>query len=94
MPGDKIEELVNKTFILSKDYKHHYVTLEHLMAIILDTDEVADILNECGVDPKECSREIYDHLEQEVEKYADGQEKEPKKTVMLERVFHLSLIHI
>ena len=85
---DKIEELVNKTFTLSKDYKHHYVTLEHLMAIILDTDEVCDILNECGVDPKECSRDVYDHLEQEVEKYAEGQEKEPKKTVMLERVFH------
>ena len=85
---DKIEELVNKTFTLSKDYKHYYVTLEHLLAIILDTDEVADILNECGVDPKECSREIYNHLEQEVEKYADGDEKEPKKTVMLERVFH------
>ena len=66
---DKIEELVNKTFTLSKDYKHHYVTLEHLMAIILDTDEVCDILNECGVDPKECSRDVYDHLEQEVEKY-------------------------
>ena len=88
MSGDKIEELVNKTFTLSKDYKHHYVTLEHLLAIILDTDEVGDILTECGVDPKDCSRDVYDHLEQEVEKYADGQEKEPKKTVALERVFH------
>ena len=76
---DRIEELVNKTFTLSKDYKHHYVTLEHLLAVILDTDEVVDILTECGVDPKDCSREIYDHLEQEVEKYEDGQEQEPKK---------------
>ena len=45
MSGDKIEQLVNKTFTLSKDYKHHYVTLEHLLAIILDTDEVIDILS-------------------------------------------------
>ena len=88
MSSDKIQYLVDKTFSLSKDYKHHYVTLEHLLAIILDTDEVQDILSEVGVDPKECSREIYDHLEKETEAYAEGQEKEPKKTVMLERVFH------
>ena len=28
------------------------------------------------------------HLEQEVEKYADGQEKEPKKTVAVGACFH------
>ena len=88
MSSDKIQYLVDKTFSLSKDYKHHYVTLEHLLAIILDTDEVQDILSEVGVDPKECSRDVYDHLEKETETYAEGQEKEPKKTVMLERVFH------
>ena len=88
MSSDKIQNLVDKTFTLSKDYKHPYVTLEHLLAIILDTDEVIDILTECGVDPKECSREIYDHLEKEVESIPEGNEHEPKKTVMLERVFH------
>ena len=61
MSSDKIQHLVDKTFGLSKDYRHEYVTLEHLLAIILDTDEVIDILTECGVDPKECSREVYDH---------------------------------
>ena len=88
MSSDKIQHLVDKTFGLSKDYRHEYVTLEHLLAIILDTDEVQDILQECGVDPKECSRDVYDHLEKEQARYPEGQEKEPKKTVMLERVFH------
>jgi len=88
MSSDKIQHLVDKTFGLSKDYRHEYVTLEHLLAIILDTDEVQDILQECGVDPKECSRDVYDHLEKEQQQYPEGQEKEPKKTVMLERVFH------
>ena len=88
MSSDKIQHLVDKTFGLSKDYRHEYVTLEHLLAIILDTDEVQDILQECGVDPKECSRDVYDHLEKEQSQYPEGQEKEPKKTVMLERVFH------
>jgi len=85
--SDRIQDLVNKTFTLSKDYKHHYVTIEHLLAIILDTDEVVDILADMEIDPKDCSRDVYDHLEKEVDSYIDD-EVQPKKTVMLERVFH------
>ena len=69
--SDRIQELVDKTFTLSKDYKHHYVTIEHLLAIILDTDEVQDILAEMQIDPKDCSRDVYDHLEKEVDAYTD-----------------------
>ena len=88
MSSDRIQELVDKTFTLSKDYRHHYVTIEHLLAIILDTEEIGDIFAELGVDNKEVSRSIYDHLETQVEKYEEENKKEPKKTVMLERVFH------
>ena len=86
--SDKIQDIVDKTYTLSKDYRHHYVTLEHLLAIILDADEIQDIFTELGVEAKEVSRDIYDHLEKEVEQYAESDAKQPKKTVMLERVFH------
>ena len=88
MSSDRIQQLVDKTFTLSKEYRHHYVTIEHLLAIILDTEEIADIFAELGVDSKEVSRSIYDHLETQVEQYEETNKKEPKKTVMLERVFH------
>ena len=88
MSADRMQQLVDKTFTLSKEYRHHYVTIEHLLAIILDTEEIVDIFAELGVDSKEVSRSIYDHLETQVEKYEETNKKEPKKTVMLERVFH------
>ena len=88
MSSDKIQELLDKTFTLSKDYKHHYVTIEHLLAIIIDTEEIQDIFADIGVDPKDVSRDVYEHLEQSVEKWDEENFKEPKKTVMLERVFH------
>ena len=77
MSNDRIQELVDKTFTLSKDYRHHYVTIEHLLAIILDTEEIVDIFAELGVDGKEVSREIYDHLETQVDKYDENNVKEP-----------------
>jgi ATP-dependent Clp protease ATP-binding subunit ClpA len=88
MSQDKIQDIVDKTYTLSKDYRHHYVTIEHLLAIILDANEIQDIFVELGVDAKEVSRDIYEHLEKEVEQYNEQDTKQPKKTVMLERVFH------
>jgi len=86
MSERKIEQIVERTFNLSKDYKHQYVQVEHLLAIILDAEEVEDILMDLGVEAKEISRELYAYLEQEIE--SQPEEKDPKKTVMLERVFN------
>lgn len=88
MSEHRMEELVHKTFILSKEYRNHYVQIEHLLAVILDTEEVEDILMDFEVEAKSVSREIYDYLEKEVEAYTTDDCPEPKKTVMLERVFH------
>lgn len=88
MSEHRMEELVHKTFILSKEYRNHYVQIEHLLAVILDTEEVEDILMDFEVEAKSVSREIYDYLEKEVEAYVNDDCPEPKKTVMLERVFH------
>ena len=86
MSERKIEEIVERTFNLSKDYKHQYVQIEHLLAIILETEEVEDILLDLGVEAKAISRQIYDYLEKELE--SSEKDTDPKKTVMLERVFH------
>ena len=85
---DKIEKIVHKTFMLSKDYRHHYVTIEHLLAIILDIDDVKEIVLDFDVEPADISREVYDHLSDSIDSYAEDIQEEPKKTVMLERVFH------
>ena len=89
MSERKIEEIVERTFNLSKDYKHQYVQIEHLLAIILETEEVEDILLDLGVQAKAVSRQIYDYLEKELE--SSEKNTDPKKTLILERVFHRPL---
>ena len=87
--SDRIEHIVEKTFRLSKDYKHQYVQIEHLLAIILDSEEVEDIFVDFGLEAKDVSRKIYEYLETELETVSvDIEDPQPKKTIMLERVFH------
>jgi ATP-dependent Clp protease ATP-binding subunit ClpA len=84
--NDKIEQIVERVYQLTRDYKHEYVTLEHLLAILLETEEVEDILYDLQQDPEEMKKAITEYLEKEVQKLPE--EAQPKKTVMLERVFN------
>lgn len=83
-----IEQLVERLFNITRDYKHEYVTLEHLLMVLLENDEVQDIIYDLEQDPTDISKNLEVYLDTEVEKVADEKYKEPKKTVMLERVFN------
>jgi len=83
----KIEALVERLFQLTRGYKHEYVTLEHLLAILLETDEVQDIFYDIDKDPVHTRDMIISYLENEVDAI-DKDEFQPQKTVMLERVFN------
>jgi len=83
----KIEALVERLFELTRGYKHEYVTLEHLLAILLETDEVQDIFYDIDKDPKVARDTIISYLETEIDSI-DKDEFQPQKTVMLERVFN------
>lgn len=89
--SDKIEQLVERVFALSRDYKHEYVTLEHLLVVLLETEEVEDIAYDLEKDPKQLHASLSQYLEQEVDSMPvidTTEEFHPKKTVMLERVFN------
>ena len=84
----KIEALVERLFALTRGYKHEYVTLEHLLAVLLETTEVEDILYDIEKDPKFIRDNLIHYLENEVDSLLVEEDFQPKKTAMLERVFN------
>ena len=86
--NDKIEHLVEQVFALSRDYKHEYVTLEHLLAVLLQTEEIEDVIYDLEKDPKAIHAMLLEYLSNEVDSLLVEEDFQPKKTVMLERVFN------
>ena len=86
--NDQIEHLVERVFALSKDYRHEYVTLEHLLAILLETEEIEDVIYDLNKDPKSLRAVLIQYLETEVDSLPYEHDLQPKKTTMLERVFN------
>tara|TARA_B110000503_G_scaffold134014_1_gene212391 strand:+ start:1112 stop:3343 length:2232 start_codon:yes stop_codon:yes gene_type:complete len=86
-PNDKIEQLVERIYALTRDYKHEYVTLEHLLFVLLDIEEIQEIMTDLGQDYRDIQSALTTYLETELDSLPVEEEFQPKKTVMLERVF-------
>ena len=88
----RINQLVEELFELTRGYKHEYVTLEHLLLVLIRDEEIEDLLVDLEKDPKIILENVELFLEKEIDKISDdSSDFEPKKTAMLERVFQRAL---
>ena len=56
MSNERIEDIVNQAFKLAQQYEHEYVTTEHLMAVLLEEDDVIELID--SVCPKDTGAEV------------------------------------
>ena len=88
-----IERIVITSINLAKKFKHEYVTIEHLAAVILDDPLVRAMCYEVAADYESLQVYLIEYLEHECEELVTNNEEEPnpRKTQMLERVFNRAL---
>jgi len=88
-----IERIVITSINLAKKFKHEYVTIEHLAAVILDDSHVRAMCYEVSADYEALQVHLVDYLEHECEELVTDNDLEPnpRKTQMLERVFNRAL---
>ena len=91
----EIQEIIEVACGLAKDYKHEYVTLEHLLAALIEFKSFNKFLYDFGVDVDGLLRDIYDHIGRQ--DHLVNLEKEnvtPQRTHALERVFNRAFTQV
>ena len=88
-----IEKIVITAINLAKKFKHEYVTIEHLAAVILDDPHVIAMCYEINADAESLQVALIEYLEKECGELVNNNNEEPNpaKTQMLERVFNRAL---
>ena len=88
-----IEKIVITAINLAKKFKHEYVTIEHLAAVILDDPHVIAMCYEINADAESLQVALIEYLEKECGELVNNSKEEPNpaKTQMLERVFNRAL---
>ena len=83
----RINEVIAKAFQEALNREHEYVTLEHILRVMLDEDEIKDALAELQVDVSSLRDEIDLWLRDQEDIRVEGVTK-PRKTATLERCFN------
>ena len=88
-----IEKIVITAINLAKKFKHEYVTIEHLAAVILDDPQVIAMCYEINADAEGLQIALIEYLENDCHELVTNSKEEPNpyKTQMLERVFNRAL---
>ena len=91
----EIEEIINNACTLAKDYKHEYVTLEHLLICLIEHKSFNKVLIDFGAEVDQLLRDLYDYIGHQDHLTREAVENlTPLRTHALERVFNRAFTQV
>jgi ATP-dependent Clp protease ATP-binding subunit ClpA len=91
----EIEHIINTACVLAKDYKHEYVTLEHLLIALIESKNFNKLLTDYGVDVENLLRDLYDYIGRQTHLVNETKlDLTPMRTHSLERVFNRAFTQV
>ena len=74
--------------------RHAHLTLEHLLYALAHDIDGERILAACGADLPQLRKDLDRYLNETVEQYSRGQQKEPEQTLAFRRVLQTAVLHV
>ena len=74
--------------------RHAHLTLEHLLYALAHDIDGERILAACGADLPQLRRDLDKYLNETVEQFSRGQQKEPEQTMAFRRVLQTAVLHV
>ena len=74
--------------------RHTHLTLEHLLYALAHDPDGERILAACGADLPQLRRDLDRYLDEHIEQFARGQQKEPEQTMAFRRVLQTAVLHV
>jgi ATP-dependent Clp protease ATP-binding subunit ClpA len=74
--------------------RHTHLTLEHLLYALAHDPDGERILSACGADLPQLRRDLDKFLNDHIEQFSRGQQKEPEQTMAFRRVLQTAVLHV
>jgi ATP-dependent Clp protease ATP-binding subunit ClpA len=74
--------------------RHAHLTLEHLLYALAHDLDGERILAACGADLPQLRKDLDKYLNESVEQFSRGQQKEPEQTLAFRRVLQTAVLHV
>jgi ATP-dependent Clp protease ATP-binding subunit ClpA len=89
-----VEVIIQIAFREAVSRRHAYLTLEHLLYAAAHDPDGERILAACGADLGRLRRELARYLDESVEQFPRGREREPEQTAAFRRVLQTAVLHV
>ncbi len=78
----------------ARDEHHEFITLEHLLLVLLDNPRSAALLRKCGADFDRLRQQLDDFIQQNTPQLPVGEERDPQPTLGFQRVLQRSIFQV
>ncbi len=94
MLSQELEFSLNMAFQEAREKRHEFITVEHLLAALLDNPSAARVLRACGGNIDELRRSLTAFLRENVSTLAPGSVIETQPTLGFQRVIQRAVLHV
>lgn len=88
-----LNEIFQKSILYAKEFKHEYITVEHVFYQLLISDEGASIIKECGGDVEKMKKLIKEYIDANTSTFPKEVEEEPFESLALSRLIERMIKH-
>ncbi len=78
----------------ARDERHEFITLEHLLLVLLDNPRSADLLRGCGANIEVLRQQLETFIEQNTPLLAPSEDRDPQPTLGFQRVLQRSIFQV
>lgn len=95
MLDKELERSLNKAFHRAREYRHEFITIEHLMLALLDNKDAIAVLKACSVDLPKLREELENFVGKTTPQFSeDNDEYEIQPTIGFQRVLQRAVFHV
>ena len=94
MIAPDLEVSLHMAFVESRQKRHEFITVEHLLLAMLDNASAAEVLNACLGDVEELRTTLLDHISRHTPIISSDSEVDTQPTLGFQRVIQRAILHV
>lgn len=94
MIAPDLEVSLHMAFVESRQKRYEFITVEHLLLVMLDNASAAEVLNACLVDIEDLRSVLLDHITRHTPIINGNEEVDTQPTLGFQRVIQRAILHV
>lgn len=94
MLNKDLEQSLNKAFIDAREKRHEFITVEHLLLVLLDNPAARSVLMACGADMSQLQQDLSEFIDQNTPLLLGDEDRETQPTLGFQRVLQRAVFHV